>query len=84
MPPPTERQKQAKQRASSSRWFDNGLIEDVLEVSLDPDYVPLSDLESEVDSESNFNGALSFSLIDNDITEASDNKSKSNDEVATG
>jgi hypothetical protein len=49
MPPPTERQKQAKQHASSSRWFDNRLIEDVLEVSLDPDYVPLSDLESEVD-----------------------------------
>ncbi|KAG1843738.1 hypothetical protein C8R48DRAFT_780576 [Suillus tomentosus] len=47
MPPPTKRQKQAKQQyASSSRCFDNGLIEDVFEVFLDPDYVPVSDAES--------------------------------------
>ncbi|KAG1898869.1 uncharacterized protein F5891DRAFT_1190358 [Suillus fuscotomentosus] len=59
MPPPTKRQKQAKQQyASSSRCFDNGLIKDVFEVFLDPDYVPVSDAESEADSESDFNGAL--------------------------
>ncbi|KAG2046062.1 hypothetical protein BDR06DRAFT_975817 [Suillus hirtellus] len=84
MPPPTKGQKQAKQQcASSSRHFDNGLIEDVLKVFLDPDYVLSSDAESEVDSESNFNGALSFSLIDSDIAEVSDNESKLDDEVAT-
>ncbi|KAG1794945.1 hypothetical protein EV424DRAFT_1353732 [Suillus variegatus] len=83
MPPPTKRQKQAKQQhASSSRCFDNGLIEDVLEVFLDPDYVPVSDAESEADSESNFNGALSFSLIDGNIGDASDNESESDDEAA--
>ncbi|KAG1828908.1 hypothetical protein EV424DRAFT_1344449 [Suillus variegatus] len=83
MPPPTKRQKQAKQQhASSLRCFDNGLIEDVLEVFLDPDYVPVSDAESEADSESNFNGALSFSLIDGNIGDASDNESESDDEAA--
>jgi hypothetical protein len=83
MPPPTKRQKQAKQQyASSSRCFDSELIEDVLEVFLDPDCVPVSDAESEADSESNFNGALSFSLIDDNIGEASDNKSELDDEAA--
>lgn len=83
MPPPTKRQKQAKQQyASSSRCFDNGLIEDVFEVFLDPDYVPVSDAESEADSESDFNGALSFSLIDGNIGEVSDNESESDDEAA--
>ncbi|KAG1882691.1 hypothetical protein F4604DRAFT_1678201 [Suillus subluteus] len=83
MPPPTKRQKQAKQQyASSLRHFDNGLMEDVLEVFLDPDYVPVSDAKSEADSESNFNGALSFSLIDGDIAKASDNESMSDDEAA--
>ncbi|KAG2033894.1 hypothetical protein BDR03DRAFT_1094091 [Suillus americanus] len=83
MPPPTKRQKQAKQQyASSSRCFDNGLIEDVFEVFLDPDYVPASDAESEADSESDFNGALSFSLIDGNIGEVSDNESESDDEAA--
>ncbi|KAG1854906.1 hypothetical protein F4604DRAFT_1685912 [Suillus subluteus] len=83
MPPPTKRQKQAMQQyASSSRRFDNGLIEDVLEVFLDPDYVSVSDAKSEADSESKFNGALSFSLIDGNIGEASDNKSESDDEAA--
>ncbi|KAG1885935.1 uncharacterized protein F5891DRAFT_1084862 [Suillus fuscotomentosus] len=83
MPPPTKRQKQAKQQyASSSRCFDNGLIEDVFEVFLDPDYVPVSDAESEADSESDFNGALSFSLIDGNIGEVSDNESELDDEAA--
>ncbi|KIK40792.1 hypothetical protein CY34DRAFT_107603 [Suillus luteus UH-Slu-Lm8-n1] len=83
MPPSTKRQKQAKQQyASSSRCFDNGLIEDVLEVFLDSDYVPVSDNESEADSKSNFNGELSLSLIDGNIGEASDNESESDDEAA--
>lgn len=53
-----------------------------MEVFLDPDYVPVSDAESEADSESNFNGALSFSLIDGNIGDASDNESESDDEAA--
>jgi len=53
MPPLTKWQKQAKQqRASSAKCFNNALIEDLLEVYLDPDYLPETNGESDTDSNS--------------------------------
>jgi len=50
MPPLTKRQKQAKrQHASSAKYFNNALIEDLLEVYLDPDYLPEIDGKSDTD-----------------------------------
>ena len=79
MPPLTKRQKQAKQqRASSAKCFSNALIEDLLEVYLDPDYLPETDGKSDTDSNSSDSDSrtLSFSLID-EVEEVSDGNSES-------
>ncbi|KAF8836952.1 hypothetical protein BDN67DRAFT_973539, partial [Paxillus ammoniavirescens] len=67
-------QKQARcQRASSNKYFNNGLIEDLLEVSIDPDHQHNTESEGESDCDSIndlFDGALSFSLIDGEVRDA--------------
>ncbi|KAI5988259.1 hypothetical protein EDC04DRAFT_2614578 [Pisolithus marmoratus] len=65
---PTKRQRQAKQQhTSGARFFTNGLSEDILEVTIDPNYHPdnLSDLDSgESNSEIHLTDGMSFSLMD--------------------
>lgn len=71
-----KRQKQAKQQcASSAKYFNNALIEDLLEVYLDTHYLPETNGESDTDTNSldsdSDSGTLSFSLID-EVEEVSD------------
>lgn len=70
---PTKRQQQAKsQRSSRAKVFDNGFIEDLLEVTLDPNYHPDVSSDSEVDSDTHSLKDMTFSLMDaSDIDEES-------------
>ncbi|KAF8490414.1 hypothetical protein JB92DRAFT_2835867 [Gautieria morchelliformis] len=72
MPPPTKRARQAKlQRASGSKCFDPGLIEDDLEIFADPDFIPeVSDADNTNENCTDW----SFSLLDapNEVEEVSD------------
>ena len=69
MPPPTKRQKQARQqRASGAKCFHDGLVEDLLEMAMDPNYYQLDrqDANSDEDNkeDSSTVGDMSFSLFD--------------------
>ena len=70
---PTKWRQQAKsQRASGAKVFDNGFINDLLEVTLDPDYHPDVSSDSEVDSDTHSLKDMTFSLMDmSDIDEES-------------
>ncbi|KAF8526566.1 hypothetical protein BU17DRAFT_62059 [Hysterangium stoloniferum] len=71
MAPPTRRQKHAKsQWTHGAKCFNNGLIEDLLDIVLDPDYEPNdgSDSEDEVHFETHI-GGMSFSLMDDSEVE---------------
>lgn len=88
MPPPTKRQKQAKQqRTSGLRSFHNGLVEDLLEITMDPDY-QLDSQDANSDNEDSFAvGDMSFSLLDcniEDELEQCSDKSDSVDIVCVG
>ncbi|KAF9223012.1 hypothetical protein BS17DRAFT_767390 [Gyrodon lividus] len=64
MPPLTKKQKQAKhQRASGTKYFNNGLIEDLLDIALDPDYQP-NDKDDASDSDTPSVEVMAFSLMD--------------------
>ena len=60
-----KQQQQAKsQRASRAKVFDNGFIEDLLKVTLDPNYHPDVSSDSEVDLDTHSLKDMTFSLID--------------------
>jgi hypothetical protein len=85
---PTKCQRQAKQqRASKVKAFDSGFIQDLLDVALDPDYWPESDVEhpnsSDTDSESLASNVLSFSLMDNSNIASEDDVGDSDDDEAS-
>ena len=83
MPPPMKRAKQAKQQCSSgSKNFDHGLIDDLLQLSTDPNFIPdISD--SDLDPENlNEGHAWSFSLLDESNIQVGDEPGQSDsDEV---
>ncbi|KAF8546589.1 hypothetical protein OG21DRAFT_1527734 [Imleria badia] len=72
---PTKRQRQAKQ---------HGFIQDLLDVALDPDYQPESDVEhpnsSDTDSESLASNVMSFSMMDNSDIPSEDGVGDSDDD----
>jgi len=62
---PTKQQQQAKsQRASGAKVFDNGFINDLFEVTLDPNYHPDVSSDSEVDLDIHSLKDMTFSLMD--------------------
>ena len=62
---PTKQQRQAKlQRASSAKAFDNGFVENLLEIALDPDYQPESDTEDRSNADLPETNEMSFCLMD--------------------
>ena len=69
MPPANKRSKLAKaQRAAGGRFFDNGLADSLLELAIDPTYVP-SDSSAASDDNDNDSGGepeggWAFSLFD--------------------
>lgn len=72
MPPPTKRQKQAKQqRTSGSKSFHNGLVEDLLEITMDLNY-QLDSQDDSDDEDSSTVGDMLFSLLDCNIEDESD------------
>ncbi|KIM64702.1 hypothetical protein SCLCIDRAFT_23390 [Scleroderma citrinum Foug A] len=81
----TKRQRQAKhQRASGGQIFNNGLVKDLLEVTLDPDYQPTDSDDHATDSETystNFGMAFSF-LDDSEVKEESIGGDESGEESA--
>lgn len=82
MPPPTKKQKQAKQqRASGGKYFHNGLVEDMLDITIDPNYQPNQKDDSETDSDSSTVVDMAFCLIDHDIGDESESSEGSDDEV---
>ncbi|KAI6138245.1 hypothetical protein BKA82DRAFT_28230 [Pisolithus tinctorius] len=74
MPPLTKKQKQARQQqASGTKYFDNGLVEDLLDISLDPSYEPDSGLQDDwdaTDSDCSIVNNMSFSLLDCNVQES--------------
>ncbi|KIO02003.1 hypothetical protein M404DRAFT_28230 [Pisolithus tinctorius Marx 270] len=74
MPPLTKKQKQARQQqASGTKYFDNGLVEDLLDISLDPSYEPDSGLQDDwdaTDSDCSIVNDMSFSLLDCNVQES--------------
>ncbi|KAF8549246.1 hypothetical protein OG21DRAFT_1525928 [Imleria badia] len=85
---PTKCQRQAKQqRASKVKVFDSGFIQDLLvDVALDQDYKPKSDVEhpnssdSDTDSESQASNGMSFSLMDSSNIASEDGVGDSDDD----
>jgi len=80
MTQPMKRQRQEKQqRASQAKAFDNGFIEDLLEIALDQDYQPES--EPDIDSESHCSDSADFNLFFNlmDTSEIKEDTGDSND-----
>jgi len=71
MPPPTKRQKQAKQQcASGIKYFDNGLVQDLLDIAVDPDYQLDGQDESETtDSDHSTVDGMSFNFFDFNLPE---------------
>ena len=73
MPPANKRSKRAKaQRAAGGRFFDNGLADSLLELAIDPTYVP-SDSSAGSDDDDNDpggepEGGWAFSLFDEEET----------------
>ena len=73
MPPPTKKQKQAKQQhASRGKYFHNGLVEDLLDITIDPNYQPNEEDISKTDSDSSTVLDMAFCLIDHDIGDESE------------
>ncbi|KAI6138250.1 hypothetical protein BKA82DRAFT_4021275 [Pisolithus tinctorius] len=74
MPPLMKKQKQARQQqASGTKYFDNGLVEDLLDISLDPSYEPDSGLQDDwdaTDSDCSIVNDMSFSLLDCNVQES--------------
>jgi hypothetical protein len=80
MPPAAKKARQAKQQwASGSKHFESGMIEDLLELPVDPTFIP--DI-SENDQNEDVND-WAFSLLDRpaEITEISDDSEPDEDMV---
>jgi len=89
MPPLTKRQKQAKRQCTSgTKYFDNGLVDDLLDLTLDPNYQPL-DSEDDFDA-TDSDCSMSFSLLDCNVQESDGSESdhwssdESGSDICTG
>jgi len=80
----TKHQRQAKQQqASKVKAFDSGVIQDLLDVALNPDYQPESDVEhhsSDSDTNSLVSNGMSFSLMNSSNIALEDGVGNSNDD----
>jgi len=83
MPPPTKKQKKAKQQCvSGGKYFHNGLVEDLLDITIDPNYQSNEEDYSETDSEGSSTVMdMAFCLIDHDIGDELESSECSDDEV---
>lgn len=78
---PTKRQRQAKcQRATGRKTFDTGFIQDPLEVTTDPNYLPESDVDGLSDTDSTRSSEISFTFLDESGIEDEPDNSDSNED----